>query len=460
MKKLFVALAMLFVIANAAAVTVSITATNNGNAVSVSHYYSTYGDASYKAEGKGEVSYGSVDVSENFKVSGEAEDGEVVANHLAEGKDYAVASSHAIIVETGGGGKISESGSINANDKDGSISKDVNDEGDVESIMVAAKNNVRVDKKVSELDVWDLYGLPEERAIAGADNALIDAFIVDSKVNGKQSVATGSASASQSLEFSSDGGVIYAWTEADKDSNGDGKTDEWCDSVTEDYSIYSMTGQRSVSVTQSASTSTGSSSQKLSAVGNGEIHFTSVAAKDTDYDGNINEYAQAGTYDVDGFSGMYDLGDWWDSYIDYSRILNAETSASTSNSASASMNVELKLGTGQSIGWLGLTAARDTNNDGTIDERADTYVNGKSIYQFNANGWTKVSDVGNREESYMTGSGEYRENVGSLNGYAYAKSGTEKTSSIGIYDINFMLHAWVDENGVPGTEASTNPKGD
>lgn len=37
MKKLFVALAMLFVIANAAAVTVSITATNNGNAVSVQH---------------------------------------------------------------------------------------------------------------------------------------------------------------------------------------------------------------------------------------------------------------------------------------------------------------------------------------------------------------------------------------------------------------------------------------
>ncbi|MCD6493878.1 MAG: hypothetical protein J7K36_08835, partial [Archaeoglobaceae archaeon] len=63
MKKLFVALAMLFVIANAAAVTVSITATNNGNAVSVQHYYSANGDASYKAEGNGKVSYGSVEVN-------------------------------------------------------------------------------------------------------------------------------------------------------------------------------------------------------------------------------------------------------------------------------------------------------------------------------------------------------------------------------------------------------------
>jgi len=63
MKKLFVALAMLFVIANAAAVTVSITATNKGSSVSVSHYYSANSDGSYKAEGNGKVSYGSVEVN-------------------------------------------------------------------------------------------------------------------------------------------------------------------------------------------------------------------------------------------------------------------------------------------------------------------------------------------------------------------------------------------------------------
>ena len=414
-----------------------------------------------KAEGKGKVSYGSVDVSENFKVSGEAEDGEVVANHLAEGKDYAVASSHETIIGEGGrGGKISESGSINANGKDGSISKEISDEGYAESVMVAAKNNVRVDKKVSELDVWDLNRfLPEDRAIAGADNALTNAYIEDSKVNGKQSVATGSASASQSLDFSSDGGVIYARTKADKDSNGDGKTDEWYCSVMEDDS---MTGH--VSVTQSASTSTGSSSQKLSAVGNGLIYFTNIAAKDTDYDGNINEYAQAGMFDVDHFNGMYDPG--WPNFIYYQDTLNAETSATTSNSASASMKFNLKDESGQSYitgffggpGYLGLTAARDNDNDGTIDERTDTYVDGNYIYQFNANGYAKVSDTGNKEESYMEGYGKYNNSVlwGYLDGNANANSGVAgENRSINIDDIDFWLKAWVDENGVPGT--STNP---
>ena len=425
MKKLFVALAMLFVIANAAAVTVSITATNKGSSVSVQHYYSANGDASYKAEGKGKVSYGSVDVSENFKVSGEAEDGEVVANHLAEGKDYAVASSHETITGEGGrGGKISESGSINVNDKDGSISKDVSDEGLAISTVYAEKNN-----------------------------ALAYSFYINpnyGNVSGKQSVATGSASASQSLEFSDNGG--YALTVANKDSNGDGLYDEGAES---EALCTIITGH--VGVTQSATTSNSvSTSQSLNAVGNGLLQFTSIVVKDTDYDYKINEYAQAGMYNVDHFDEM-NVNGANESFI-YSGTLNAETSASTSNSASASMNVELRDESGQSdIGWLGLTAARDNDNDGTIDERTDTSVNGDYIYQFNANGYAKVSDTGNREESYMEGYGSYAAGGDTIYGYAYAYNNSSSSDArpIDINNINFMLHAWVDENGVPGT--STNP---
>ncbi len=421
MKKLFVALAMLLIIANAAAVTVSITATNNGNAVSVQHYYSANGDASYKAEGKGKVSYGSVDVDENFKANGKAQNGSVIVNHLAVSKDYSITSSHVTIGEEETN-TISENGNINAGDENGKMSKDVSDEGFAISTVYAEKNNALA------YSLYTNYG----------------------SVSGKQSVATGSASASQSLEFSDIG---YASTVANKDSNGDGLYDEEAKS---EALCTIITGQ--VSVMQSATTSNSvSTSQSLNAVGNGLLQFTSIVVKDTDYDYKINEYAQAGTYNVDHFDEMN--VDGTNELFIYSGTLNTETSATTSNSASASMKFNLKDESGQSnIDYLGLTAARDNDNDGTIDERTDTYVDGNYIYQFNANGYAKVSDTGNKEESYMEGYGKYNNSVlwGYLDGNANANSGVAGESrSINIDDIDFWLKAWVDENGVPGT--STNP---
>ncbi len=418
MKKLFVALAMLLIIANAAAVTVSITATNKGSSVSVSHYYSANGDGSYKAEGKGKVSYGSVDVDENFKANGKAQNGSVIVNHLAVSKDYSITSSHVTTGEEETN-TISENGNINAGDENGKMSKDVSDEGFAISKVYAEKNNALA------YSFYTNYG----------------------SVSGKQSVATGSASASQSLEFSELFG--YASTVANKDSNGDGLYDEGAES---EALCTIITGQ--VSVMQSATTSNSvSTSQSLNAVGSGLLQFTSIAVKDTDYDYKINEYAQAGTYNVDHFDEMNVNGT--NELFIYSGTLNAETSATTSNSASTSMKFNLKDESGQSdIEWLGLTAARDNDNDGTIDERTDTYVDGNYIYQFNANGYAKVSDTGNKEESYMEGYGSYADS-GSLNGYAYAKSGAEKTSPpVDINNINFMLHAWVDNSGNPYAEAN------
>jgi len=422
MKKLFVALAMLFVIANAAAVTVSITATNNGNTVSVQHYYSANGDASYKAEGKGKVSYGSVDVDENFNANGKAQNGSVIVNHLAVSKDYSITSSHVTTGEEETN-TISENGNINAGDENGKMSKDVSDEGYAESVMVAAKKN----------------------------NALAYSFYTNyGNVSGKQSVATGSASASQSLEFSDFG---YALTVANKDSNGDGLYDEGAES---EAFCTIITGQ--VSVMQLATTSNSvSTSQSLNAVGSGLLQFTSIAVKDTDYDYKINEYAQAGTYNVDHFDEMNVKGT--NELFIYSGTLNAETSASTSNSASTSMKFNLKDESGQSdIEWLGLTAARDNDNDGTIDERTDTYVDGNYIYQFNANGYAKVSDTGNKEESYMEGYGKCDLGWGHLDGYANANSGVAGESrSIDIDDIDFWLKAWIDENGDYHTDSNPSP---
>ena len=57
----------------------------------------------------------------------------------------------------------------------------------------------------------------------------------------------------------------------------------------------------------------------------------------------------------------------------------------------------------------------------------------------------------------MEGYGSYAAGGDTIYGYAYAYNNPSSSDArpIDINNINFMLHAWVDENGVPGT--STNP---
>lgn len=326
--------------------------------------------------------------------------------------------------------------------------------------MVAAKNNVVVKKTISELRPWDIGYLPEYSAISGADYARTGYELYWGSIKGSQSASTGSASVSQSLR----GDTFSAIANACKDTNGDGLADEVVESFI-DVNADTTTLNQQATTSNSVSTSQKIESESAGEgeFPTGEIFLYSIAVKDTDYDGNINEYAQAGAYNVDIFTGMSCSGDWY--YIDYSGILNAETSATTSNSASASMKFNLKDESGQSYitgffggpGYLGLTAARDNDNDGTIDERTDTYVDGDYIYQFNANGWAVAKDYGNTSESYMEGYGSYAAGGDTIYGYAYAYNNPSSSDArpIDINNINFMLHAWVDENGVPGT--STNP---
>ena len=208
---------MLLLIANAAAVTVSVTTNSGENSINVVHYYVAGKYAKYEVENSGKID--DTGVSESFDYTGSIsttlagvipimspnngdDQNGVKVEHVVTGNNYKIESTHSI-TNSGSDSKISEKGSIDASFENGKIDKEVNDEG------MSIESQVLVENRDGQYSfAFAKYELNE------------------GSIKGTQSASTGSAHASQKLSVSNDNFDVEFYAQAGTDTNNDGSVDE------------------------------------------------------------------------------------------------------------------------------------------------------------------------------------------------------------------------------------------
>ena len=265
MKKLFVALAIILIIVDVAAVTVSVTTTNSGSTVSVSHNYSANSDGSYKTNGNGEITYGSVEVDSK-------------ASYSAKGEFY---------TET----------KVNKGDWYGRSFLEL-EQGNAEgSIQAKVDNNVYVSQSfdVSAEDTYDFKARTHVRKDANLNNLVDDmraeAYAEDNNTGTmqvEQSASSGSAKATQHFlqrRGTESGGYIRVSASKNFDKNN---------KSAEEYARAYVKFINNVEVWQKAEVDSNvGAEQNVLVMGDGDSpHISAFAYTDSDTDGIREEFAR------------------------------------------------------------------------------------------------------------------------------------------------------------------------